>query len=111
MSQRSNITPSALWGLPLLNIFFGLGLCVIHAHAETVDPAIDSEAEQTMGAWDRITSGPFHWSAMDKVLFFALIMLALEILNFLCNHSGGTKENVSLLLILARISVMYGLWI
>ena len=92
MSQRV-VTPSALWSLPVLNILFGVGLCLIHARAEKFDPAIDSsEIEYTMDAWERITSGPFHWSAMDKVLFFALIMLALEILNFLCNHSGGTKE-------------------
>ena len=91
MSQRSTITPSALWSLPLLNLLFGVGLCMIHVRAETID---DDEA---MGAWDRITSGPFHWSSMDKVLFFALIMLALEILNFVCNNSGGTKDNMSLL--------------
>ena len=90
MSQRS---PSTLWSLPLLNLVFGLGLCIIHAHAETIDPAVDGDS---MGAWDRITSGPIHWSAMDKVLFFALIMLALEILNFLCNNSGGTKEYAEL---------------
>jgi len=58
---------------------------MIHARAEPTDPAVDGDS---MGAWDRITSGPFHWSAMDKVLFFALIMLALEILNFLCNNAG-----------------------
>ncbi len=62
---------------------------MIHTRAEPTDPAVDGDS---MGAWDRITSGPFHWSAMDKVLFFALIMLALEILNFLCNNAGGTKE-------------------
>lgn len=90
MSQRSRITRSTLWGLPILNLVFGLGLCIIHAHAETVDPAAEGEA---MGAWDRISSGPVHWSAMDKVLFFALVMLALEILKFLCYNSGGTKEN------------------
>ncbi len=89
MSQRSRITRSTLWGLPILNLVFGLGLCIIHAHAETVDPAAEGDA---MGAWDRIASGPLHWSAMDKVLFFALVMLALEILKFLCYNSGGTKE-------------------
>lgn len=87
MSQRG---PSPLWSLPLLNLVFGVGLCVIHAHAETIDTA------DAIGAWERITSGPVHWSAMDKVLFFALIMLALEILNFLCNNSGGTKERLFL---------------
>ena len=89
MSQRSRITRSTLWGLPILNLVLGLGLCIIHAHAETVDPTAEGDA---MGAWDRIASGPLHWSAMDKVLFFALVMLALEILKFLCYNSGGTKE-------------------
>lgn len=92
MSQRSSITPSALWSLPLLNILFGVGLCMIHARAEKTDPAIDIEDQYAMNAWDRISSGPVHWSAMDKVLFFALIMLALEILNFLCNHSGDWMD-------------------
>lgn len=88
MSQRSTIPSAALWILPLLNILFGVGLCMIHAQAESVDPAIDSEDGYSLGAWGRITSGPFHWSAMDKVLFFVLIVLAMEILNFICNHSG-----------------------
>jgi len=77
-----------LWGLPLLNIAFGVGLCVMHSHAETVAAEMESDSELIMGAWDRISSGPFYWNTMDQVLFFALIMLALEILNFLCNHSG-----------------------
>ena len=90
MSQRSRITRSTLWGLPALNLVVGLGLCVIHARAETVDPAAEGDA---MGAWDRISSGPLHWSAMDKVLFLALMMLGLEIIKFLSYNSGGTKEN------------------
>ena len=64
----------------------------MHSHAETVAAEMESDSELIMGAWDRISSGPFYWNTMDQVLFFALIMLALEILNFLCNHSGGTKK-------------------
>ena len=94
MSQRSITIPSALRSLPLLHLLFGAGLCMVHAHAEKVDSSIGGEDGHSMDAWDRITSGPFHWSAMDKVLFFALIMLALELLNFLCNHSGGKEKSV-----------------
>mmetsp|Transcript_15495 Transcript_15495/g.35893 ORF Transcript_15495/g.35893 Transcript_15495/m.35893 type:complete len:367 (-) Transcript_15495:262-1362(-) len=98
---------STLWSLPVLNAVFGVGLCVIHAHAENsttesssssttssiLDGAVGGGMEQQQrelfpDAWDRIASGPLHWSTTDKILFFALILLALEILNFLCNHSG-----------------------
>lgn len=88
MSQRSAVTSSAIWSLPLLNIVFGVGLCMIHAHAEKMDPVTHSEVQYSMAVWRRISSGPLHWSSMDKVLFFSLIVLALEILNFVCNHSG-----------------------
>ena len=91
MSQTSRITPTVLWSLPVLNIVFGVGLCVIHTRAENTNQTIDHLTEYSEGAWERIASGPFYWSTMDKILFFAIIMLALEILNFLCNHTGGTK--------------------
>jgi len=90
MSRQNTSIPSVCWTLPLLNILFGIGLCLVHVHAETVAAAMDGDVENNMDAWSRLTSGPFYWSTMDKVLFVALIMLALEILNLLCNHSGGT---------------------
>ena len=87
--QRNGINRSALWSLSVLNTVFGVGLCVIHTRAENATETIGDEAEYPAGAWDRIASGPFHWSTMDKILFSALILLALEILKLLCSHSGG----------------------
>ena len=90
MSRPNSINPSVCWSLPLLNILFGMGLCLVHVHAEAAGAATESDVANNLDVWSRLTSGPFYWSTMDKVLFVALVMLALEILNFLCNHSGGT---------------------
>lgn len=90
MSRRkSTITPSVCWTLPILNVASSVGLCVLHFHAGAVTAASESEGEaSTMDAWTRITSGPSNWSTMDKILFMALIMAALELLNFICNNLG-----------------------
>lgn len=89
MSRANTSTSSVSWTLPLLNVAFAVALCVLHFQAESVTAALDSESEaSTMDPWTRIASGPKHWSTMDKVLFMALIMLALELLNFICNNLG-----------------------
>lgn len=98
MSRPKNtILPVCCWTLPLLNALLGTGLCLLHVHIEATDTdnSGGSDYPYHLDAWNRITSGPMHWTAMDKVLFLALIMLALEILNFLCGHSGewmGSKK-------------------
>ena len=100
MSQRSkNPIRSYCWTLPLLNVLFGIGLCLLHCHDEVTAMKIKKGNDTTVfvpfnnnsnaNSWDRLTSGPRHWSVMDKVLFVALIMLALEVLSFICGHSGG----------------------
>jgi hypothetical protein len=57
----------------------------MHVRAETVE-------NDSLGVWERISSGPYHWNTVDKVLFWSLIMCALEILNYLCAHSGGERS-------------------
>jgi hypothetical protein len=59
-------------------------LCALHVHAEEND-----NNDASLSAWQRITLGPSNWNTMDKVLFWSLIMMALEILNYLCGKSGG----------------------
>ena len=92
MTRTKNRIASVCWTLPLLNILLGTGLCLLHVHVEAADRENnnDGNADPQLHAWSRIASGPLQWSAMDKVLFLALIMLALEALNFLCGQSGGT---------------------
>ena len=82
----------------MLNALLGTGLCLLHVHIEAtdIDKSGGSDYPHHLDAWNRITSGPMQWTAMDKVLFLALIMLALEILNFLCGHSGGTVFYVTM---------------
>ena len=97
----NNSRRSFCWTLPLLNICFGIGLCLIHFHDEV--EAIEMKKDETdnindvpshhhLDFWDRFTNGPLYWNTMDKVLFVALIMLALELLKFLCVQSGGTSH-------------------
>jgi len=79
---------SVCWTLPFINMVSAIGLCVLHFHAEAVEASVDVQGEPAMDAWTRIASGPSEWSTMDKVLFMALIMAALEILNYICNNLG-----------------------
>jgi len=89
MSSIKTSLSSCCWTLPLLNMGFAVGLCILHFHAEAVAAALENEDEiPNMDAWTRTTSGPSQWSTMDKVLFMALIMAALELLNFICNNLG-----------------------
>lgn len=71
----------------MVNIAIACSLCAIHVHAER--NATEDQADDSMNAWTRISSGPYYWSTMDKIFFWALIMVALEILNYLCGKSGG----------------------
>jgi len=89
---KNNNLRSFCWTLPLFNILFGLGICLIHFHDEVAAMKIKSENDMhvppQLDYWGRLTSGPIHWTTMDKVLFVALIMLLLEVLNFICGQSG-----------------------
>mmetsp|Transcript_23079 Transcript_23079/g.63986 ORF Transcript_23079/g.63986 Transcript_23079/m.63986 type:complete len:336 (+) Transcript_23079:242-1249(+) len=92
MSPKYSGSPSVCWTLPLVNIVFAMGLCVLHFYAEAAaaigETEFETSAMNAMDAWTRITSGPVNWSTMDKVLFVALVMAALELLNFICNNFG-----------------------
>ena len=98
-NNENNSRRSFCWTLPLLNICFGIILCLIHFHDEVeameikkneTDSIKDVTSHHCLASfWDRFTNGPLYWNTMDKVLFVALIMLALELLKFLCVLSGG----------------------
>lgn len=82
-SHRGSPHPYA-WTLTIVNLVAATALCALHVHAEEND-----NIDASLRAWQRITSGPSEWNTMDKVLFWSLIMMALEILNYLCGKSGG----------------------
>jgi hypothetical protein len=114
-NNDNNIRRSFCWTLPLLNILFGIGLCLIHFHDEV--EAIEMKKDETdnindvpshhhLDFWDRFANGPLYWNTMDKVLFVALIMLALELLKFLCVQSGGTSHLINVCIIILLLHVV-----
>jgi sterol desaturase/sphingolipid hydroxylase (fatty acid hydroxylase superfamily) len=38
--------------------------------------------------WQRMTSGPTEWTAIDKIIFAGLICVAMEVLKQICSSSG-----------------------
>lgn len=69
--------------LPITNVLFAIGLFSFHVHAES--NVVDS-SERTI--WERILLGPEYFTAMDKVLFVVMILLAMELLNYIAHNSG-----------------------
>jgi hypothetical protein len=115
-NNDNNIRRSFCWTLPLLNICFGFGLCLIHFHDEVEAMEIKKDETDHIhyvpshhhldNFWDRFTNGPLYWNTMDKVLFVALIMLALELLKFLCVQSGGTSSYLKKRVVLFYLHVV-----
>ena len=92
MVTRSNISKSdgsmmKMWTLPLVLLFLGVGLLAYHVHAEADDGV--GVAGDTFNLWTRITSGPTYLTTMDKILFVVVIMLSMELMNWLVHNSGG----------------------
>ena len=69
--------------LPFAHVCTAVGLLSYHVNAEytTVDSGKRSFLE-------RLTLGPKYFTTMDKVLFGALVLLGLELINFLAGSSG-----------------------
>jgi hypothetical protein len=71
--------------LPLVHFILAVGVLSFHVHAE--GSAVDSSDR---GLWERVTLGPEYFTTIDKVLFAVLIVLAMELLNYIAHNSGGT---------------------
>ena len=67
----------------LVHLLVAFGLLAFHVHAEST---IVNGNEISLG--QRIILGPDYFTAMDKVLFVIVILLAMELLNFLVKNSG-----------------------
>jgi hypothetical protein len=89
------------WTLTTINLVLACFLGVLHVSAETQQQHQQQHQQQRhddaddamWSVWTRLSSGPYYWTTMDKVLFWSLIMIALEILNYLCGKSGGECED------------------
>jgi sterol desaturase/sphingolipid hydroxylase (fatty acid hydroxylase superfamily) len=68
-------------------ILCGFGLLVFHVHAENINDE-DQVKSPLRIFWNHIVSGPENWTAADKGLFGALILLAFELLNFITKNYG-----------------------
>lgn len=95
MVTRSNIpqldgSMMKVWTLPLVHLFLAVGLLAYHVHAEAGADGGVGVADDTFNLWTRITSGPTYLTTMDKILFVVVIMLCMELLNWLVHNSGGT---------------------
>jgi hypothetical protein len=93
MVTRSNLpqldrSMMKVWTLPLVHLFLAVGLLAYHVHAEA-DNGV-GVTDDTFNLWTRITSGPTYLTTMDKILFVVVIMLSMELLNWLVHNSGGT---------------------
>lgn len=71
--------------LTLVHFLVAVGLLSFHVHAEaSVQDAND------VSLLERLTLGPDYFTTMDKVLFAVLIILLMEVLNYLVKMSGST---------------------
>jgi hypothetical protein len=73
--------------LPLVEFLVAAGLLGFHVHAET---SSHGRSSNDIGLWDRIVLGPDYFTPMDKVFFVVIIVLLMELLNFLVKNSGST---------------------
>lgn len=69
--------------LSLVHSVLAVGLLAFHVHAES-----SIVSGNDIGLWERIILGPDYFTPMDKVFFVILIILAMELLNFLVKNSG-----------------------
>jgi hypothetical protein len=77
------------WTLTIFNFVLACLLGALHVCAEQQQPKHDDTNADTWSVWIRLSSGPVYWTPMDKVFFWSLILIALEMLNYLCGKSGG----------------------
>jgi hypothetical protein len=80
------------WTLTTINFVFACLLGALHVCAEQQQPIHDDTNADTWSVWIRLSSGPVYWTPMDKIFFWSLILIALEILNYLCGKSGGESD-------------------
>lgn len=73
----------------ILLVHFGIviGLLTYHVNAEYV--TVDSCDRSLL---ERLSLGPDYFTTMDKVLFAIIIVLAMELLNFIAHNSGGKRK-------------------
>lgn len=72
--------------LPLVHVCTAVGLFSYHANAEYT--TVDSSERSLM---ERLALGPEYFTTMDKVLFAIIILLGLELINFVAHNSGCKK--------------------
>ena len=90
----------------LLNILCFIGLICYHVHAESsttttatalyhsnnnMDETTTTPTPQpgpNLTLWERIISGPTNLTTMDKLLFGVLVLLGMELLNYISSNLG-----------------------
>ena len=94
----------------LLNILCFIGLICYHVHAEstttttttnhskntmdetttttTTTTSTPSATTPNLTLWERIVSGPSNLTTMDKILFGVLVLLGMELLNYISSNLG-----------------------
>jgi len=71
----------------LVHVLASTGLVAHHVRAESSSlPQEDGTSDVVLA---RILSGPVHWTTLDRLVFGILIVMAMELLNWIVRHSGG----------------------
>eukprot|EP00934_Nitzschia_sp_Nitz4_P009063 Nitzschia sp. Nitz4//scaffold20_size174350//30338//31503//NITZ4_002084-RA/size174350-snap-gene-0.214-mRNA-1//1//CDS//3329541755//9053//frame0 len=73
--------------LPAIRLLVSLGLCAYHVRAEATVAANATGTSDSPDFIERFTLGPDHLTTIDIVLFVALGVLAMEIVNAIAKHS------------------------
>jgi len=70
----------------LVHVLASTGLVAHHVRAESSSlPQEDGTSDVVLA---RILSGPVHWTTLDRLVFGILIVMAMELLNWIVRHSG-----------------------
>ena len=77
---------SVAWSVLLVHGLASVGLVAHHVRAESSSLLQDGISDIVLA---RILSGPVHWTTMDRMVFGILIVMAMELLNWIVRHSGG----------------------
>ena len=105
--RRSLIKPPSI--IPILfNVTCFIGLICYHVHADETSTSTttnshivptnnnnddnsnhnDPSTTTTLSLWKRIINGPSYLTTMDKILFGVLVLLGMELLNYISSNIG-----------------------
>ena len=86
--QIENSNWVILFAPVLINLVCCVGLLGFHVHAQANNEVKAHHCCHWDEMWNRVSSGPSSLSNTDKALFAAIILLGMELLNYLSGNLG-----------------------